>query len=1069
MKEKACQMIKKNLGLSLEEINFLAVLHAFGTPVSIDIAGSIAPIRPGPFLDLLGRGHKPQYICKTNGEYYFLKSDLPSWLTDRLEKINTPERIGELISRLSIENFMGDLNREDINNLITKIGDNKKKVAIEIELAQKALKENDNATAFNFFKSVVNRLYPISGDSHDKQHFISAVIELSKIWKVSGKTYYELTLYLKRALDISKSIGDKRSLAILNLILSGSLDLAGDRNRAWEAFSAGYKIVEELGDDDIRSRTAPALGRYFAYQGLIKDAVPHFERIFNTSQLDKDDIAAMDILSSPYPYGIYLAYLGEFHLAVGNLLYCSQKAKEQVEKGEEAIAKTILAIVLLMVKQIKPAAVLLESALKEAKKSDNTLLLYFTQGHIAYRYFLEGRIEKARKQLAEIIGFGEKRGVVRYINSPHIIEMLFEFEQSGYPPLPQISYKEEIRKVLEGINVHLQGVGHRLEAIAASIDNKPVSRIEDSLMQSKTCLEKAGDRVQLAKTLLEEARMKLGRKNKEESLNLIHKAYHYLEDYATIFFPEDLKPLLKLEKTRPSANDLMLNDNNKKLFNAYDSISLSENVADVHYNLLKNICSIIKAERAALFQLDINAKTIKPFSTARYNITQSEVDSNRFSDSIKLVKQAYESKNISINRPHDPSVVKNHFPVRAMCCIPVITDDEVSRVLYLDNIFLEDKYDLADGYLITKLVNQAEFRIRRILKLEKFKDERDILISGKTYQTDNIKDSELLFQNPDMVKTISQADKVAATDSTILISGETGTGKDLLARRIHRKSSRRDGPFVVVDLTGIPENLLESELFGYEKGAFTGADRRKKGRLELAHNGTLFLDEIGEIPFSFQVKLLRVLQEKKFMRVGGTNVLHSDFRLITATNRNLEQEARSGQFRQDLFFRLNVMPIVLPPLRTRGNDILLLARHFLDRFAIKYGRHKISLTKTDETWLSSYSWPGNVRELENVLERAVILSADGALNFPALTNSIQGAIETADFSHTNLDKSENKTYLPIDDSPSIDEVQRRYIKWVLKKTGGKISGPGGATEILKLKRSTLYSRMDRLGMRSSSS
>jgi transcriptional regulator with GAF, ATPase, and Fis domain len=1060
-------MIKKNLDLSLEQLNFMAVLHALESPVSVDIAGTLAPICPGPFLDLLGRDDKPQYISKTDEEYYFLKPDLPSWLTAQLQKINTPERIGKLISRLSMENFIDDLNLEDIHNLITKIGDNKKKAAIEIELGQKALKKNDKVKAFNFFKSVVNRLYPISGDSHDKQLFIYAVTELSKVWAVSGKNYYELTLYLKRALDISKSIGDKRSLAILNLILSGYLDLSGERDQAWEAFTAGYKIVEELGDDDIRSRTAPALGRYFAYQGLIKDALPYFERIFQTSRLDEADAAGLDILSSPYRYGINLAYLGEFHAAVGNLWYCTQKEKEHVEKGNETNAKTILAIVLLMIKQIKPAAILLKSALKEAKQSDNTLLLYFTQGHIAYMHFLEGHIEKARKLLAEVIGFGEKRGVVRFIVSPHIIEMLFEFERLGYPPLPQISYKEEIRNVLEGINIHLKGVGLRLEAAAASTRNESVSRIEKSLIQSKTCLEKAGDRTQLAKTYLEEARIKFGGENKEEAPNLIHKAYNCFGDYATLFFPKDLEHLLPPDKTQSTAHPTMLNDHNIKIINAYDVISSCDHVSDVYDKFLKSISNIIMAERAVLFRFDNSKKSIRSAIEARYNITLGEVNSQRFSVSMGLVKQAYESKKISINRPHDPSVVKTDFPVCAMCCIPIVVGDEVCRVLYLDNIFLEDRYDLADGFLITKLVNQAEFQIARILKLEKFKDERDILVSDKTYQAENASDSGLQFQNPEMVKTISQADKVASTDSTILINGETGTGKELLAKRIHHLSSRSTNPFVFVDLTGIPENLLESELFGYEKGAFTGADRRKRGRLELAHNGTLFLDEIGEIPLPFQVKLLRVLQEKKFMRLGGTHVLHSDFRLITATNRNLEQEVRSGQFRQDLFFRLNVMPILLPPLRDRGNDILLLARFFLDRYARKYSRHKIFLNKTEEAWLLSYPWPGNVRELKNVMERAVILSTDGVLNFSALNNTIHGSVEQPVPSQKNPEKIKSRLHIPIDDFPSLDEVQRRYINWVIEKCGCKMGGHGGATEILKLKRSTLYSKMDRLGMRSS--
>jgi len=299
-----------------------------------------------------------------------------------------------------------------------------------------------------------------------------------------------------------------------------------------------------------------------------------------------------------------------------------------------------------------------------------------------------------------------------------------------------------------------------------------------------------------------------------------------------------------------------------------------------------------------------------------------------------------------------------------------------------------------------------------------------------------------------MKDLIGRIDQAARSEATILLTGETGVGKELFARRVHRMSRRRSGPFVVVDLTSIPESLVESELFGHEKGAFTGADHRKEGRIEMAHEGTLFIDELCEIPKTTQVKLLRVLQEKTFVRLGGTLTLASDFRLVAATNRKLEDEVAAGRFRQDLFYRVNVVPFIIPPLRERGGDIAHLARHFLAHFAQEFSHPLILVTPEDELRLAAYPWPGNVRELRNVIERAVLLSSGERLEL-----MLPGESATATASQSFADM------------PSLDELQKRYIEYILRQTGGRISGSGGAAERLKMKRTSLYARMRRLGLR----
>jgi PAS domain S-box-containing protein len=288
---------------------------------------------------------------------------------------------------------------------------------------------------------------------------------------------------------------------------------------------------------------------------------------------------------------------------------------------------------------------------------------------------------------------------------------------------------------------------------------------------------------------------------------------------------------------------------------------------------------------------------------------------------------------------------------------------------------------------------------------------------------------------------------VADTESTVLVLGETGTGKELTARAIHNLSRRRNGVMVKVNCAALPSGLAESELFGHERGAFTGAVQQKKGRFELAHNGTIFLDEVGELSLDVQVKLLRVLQEQEFERLGSTRPTKVNVRVIAATNRDLEDEIARGRFRSDLFYRLNIFPIHLPPLRERKPDITLLAKHFAVGFARKMGKRVVGIDEQALARLTGYDWPGNVRELANVLERAVILCDGSSVLVEHLGELTRGRRESGVF-------------------PTLEEMERQHILRALAQTGGVLAGPEGAARLLGMRRSTVWSRMKKLGIRS---
>jgi len=302
--------------------------------------------------------------------------------------------------------------------------------------------------------------------------------------------------------------------------------------------------------------------------------------------------------------------------------------------------------------------------------------------------------------------------------------------------------------------------------------------------------------------------------------------------------------------------------------------------------------------------------------------------------------------------------------------------------------------------------------------------------------------SEILGQSTAIKNILSQAEQVAGTDSTVLLLGETGTGKELLARAIHKMSLRKDRPLVTINCASLPPSLIENELFGREKGAYTGAMTKMVGRFELADGSTLFLDEIGELPLDLQSKLLRVLEEGKIERLGSTKPLQIDVRIIAATNRDLEQEVTDGKFRQDLFYRLNVFPILIPPLRDRSEDIPLLVRAFVREFEKKLGKQIERIPHKIMQFLKSYLWPGNVRELRNIIERSMILTNDKTLvvELPKNVTSKKGS------------------------TGNLEEMMRREILAALKQTRWRVAGRDGAAEILGLKRSTLYSKMKKLGI-----
>jgi transcriptional regulator with GAF, ATPase, and Fis domain len=313
---------------------------------------------------------------------------------------------------------------------------------------------------------------------------------------------------------------------------------------------------------------------------------------------------------------------------------------------------------------------------------------------------------------------------------------------------------------------------------------------------------------------------------------------------------------------------------------------------------------------------------------------------------------------------------------------------------------------------------------------------------------------EIVGQSPALITVLENVRRVGPTDASVLITGETGTGKELIARAIHSSSARKNKPLIKVNCAALPTGLVESELFGHERGAFSGAITKHVGRFELAHGGTIFLDEVGEIPLEVQVKLLRVLQEREFERVGGHSPIKADVRVIAATNRDLLKAMREGSFREDLYYRLNVFPIELPPLRRRTGDVPLLVRFLIQKFCTRIGKRIESIDPETMRRLANYHWPGNVRELENVLERAVILSSGNVLDISAELLPDVAVPTDVDMDIPSPPRA----------SGSLQDVEKEHIVAMLAQSNWVIEGDRGAAKTLNMHPNTLRSRMKKLGI-----
>lgn len=912
-------------------------------------------------------------------------------------------------------------------------------VLLKMDKASDALQSGNRGDAWDTYHGICMQYLPENNSSDKETLFITACLNLSQLGFILGKNLFELILFLTKALEKAEGIGDRRSTALINLHLGRLYYFSHRRIEASEYFEKGTRLIQELGDEDILSRSAEFVGLYHFTQGMLKDASHYFEMGLDAYETGRDE-KLIHVLT-PMWAGYTDAYRGQFSRAIGTIDYYRRNCIEKADPSSAATLRAVLGIILLMVQKKQEAYHQLMTAEKEAKECKNPLALYFAGGGLSYYYFKSGNRKKSHAIAERIINNAREMGITWQYSSPIFLEMFFGFHRSGMPQIADITFKEEIERVLHEPNIHMKGVALRLRALNRIEVEENFIEGKKDLEQSRGYLIQSGATIQLAKTLIELARVSLIEGDKKKARHYANTACREMGGYTKEFYPDDLLFLLRSQESTPVSIDP-----GKELLSKFmDVIQMLEPTTDpdlILDRVVKAVNRLLGAERGGVIWFG-KTRRKAPKLRASNNLTEIDIAAQEFRSNLATIFEVYRTGQPRLI--HNEKGAKKEWPYQgsSLLCIPITVKNENLGVLYYDNSYVDNCFEMLDTQNLDEIALQLSSFVERLLLLFKKFQDREAIDAAREGPG---KFKKIITQCPAMEAIIDQAARVAQTDSSVLILGETGVGKELLARYVHSKSRRAKRPFVVIDPSTMPENLVESELFGHEKGAFTGADGQRKGRLEMAHKGTLFIDEIGDIPLSIQVKLLRTLQEKTITRVGGTRELVSDFRLIAATHRDLPRMVGDGSFRQDLFYRINVVPVTIPPLRERKEDVVMLARYFLNQYAAKYHQTSVELSRTNEVVLEAYRWPGNIRELKNVMERTVLLSLDDKLEF-------------------NLPKPEHsKGPTPFDDLPTMDEMQKRYILYVLEKTRGKQSGPDGAAQILGMKRSTLYNRMKKLGI-----
>lgn len=1011
--------------------HLLGLAALFEGDFSIDSIVQITKEKISQILYVLEEGIKQGWLTKKGpGGFLFIDLEKQQALKDGLpsnEKEGVYRQIGDLIMRefpdneekaILISKYLCHLACNDLNGIhwLIRAGD----------IYRKGYHSTD---ALKCYTKVLSDLSNISGEEADSL-FTETAIKYSKVSTAHHDTRQVLSV-LNDGLERAKRWVRKDLQALLEMHIAKNEWLRSRYQSALKHFEKGWSIAKELNDPRLL-RSATTFSTFYLYWlGRFKEAVQSYER--SIPEVEKYPQGRFPLLGAILVGRCY-AMIGQVTQGLGMMDGIRTHCLERGDRYSAAHAGYTIGATMLDIRRIDEAIQYLECSLREATEEHTEWVRIRGNVVLALAYYLNGNNKRSVACLQEYLLYTQQ---VNVNVSPYsyLMELCWAIEQGKLPRIGGLSLEKEIQHIIRSNNVFMKGIAYRYKALFEKEKGLPQDRIIESLKLSLRTLEDSGHQIEQGMSQLELARQYLLLGNEQQAREIVLTAAKILNPYSEELIPDDLK---SLADTPPSDQNLL-----KEILKLGQEVVTIRDYRDLVQHIISTANRITRAERGAMFLIDHNANPPRLLLRASKNLTHGDVTHPNFNSSMKLIEEISHTGEKRILRSF------SNNSIRSCICVPMVLRDKIVGILYHDNRLLSSAFKQSDLELLAYFAGQAAFALdnaeayEEIQRLNQRLREEKLYFQEQHFQNPHFE--EILGESPPIKRVLAQVDQVARTDTTILVFGETGVGKELIARAIHRHSPRRDKPFIAVPCSALSENLITSELFGHEKGAFTGATQRRIGRFELADGGTLFLDEIGELPMEVQVRLLRVIQNKEFERVGGSETLRSDFRLVAATNRDLEQYVKTNRFRADLYYRLNVFPIHVPPLRERREDITLLARYFIKMYGNKLKKNFEKISDSEMEKLIRYDWPGNVRELENIIERGAILSPGPAFLVPELR------ISSTEFSDATVEAS-------------LQENERRHIMWALQRTGWKVRGLGGAAELLRIHPSTLAFRMKKLGI-----
>jgi transcriptional regulator with GAF, ATPase, and Fis domain/tetratricopeptide (TPR) repeat protein len=1027
------------------------------SPVSIDTLVSLSEASVISLLNAIGKLKAKNIVVEKRGKergFYCLNSPDPAGF---IKEYVTGDEARRALAKITefYQTASDSIEEAEIVNLAElylKIGISGDGLPIVKHAADILSRSGQDEKAVAYYDQCLRAMADESLSGANVDRYLDCVLGRISLLIYHMSAPDELSL-LVRAKDAAHRFKRWDRLAKIEIVMAQILQTMGQHKRALRCFSNFRNLANRAGDTKTVKSAILTTCEFLFWKGMFSEVVSHYENMVGSLEEFGGDEAS---LKAAALVGYCFVICGRIARGMGMIE--AVRAKGVLLNLQQVVIFTdqMMVLSLFEIRRTSEAEPYLDRLHSLPEDSLGHLISRAINDEKAFLLCRRGEYKEAFEYHQKGVLHARSLGW-KHQCGPWVFEYLHILESKGFVD-QEVNYDSEIRRLVRWDDLRMKGAAFRYRAKRNLERNQSLRTALSDLKTSERYLEQAGAEIELARTRIEMGRYFLP-KDAKIGRAYLEKAWAVMSRVDKNLFPKDLMATMPEERKLEVVVERMIQID-ESLGTIRDQGAFLEKVIEVAMDF-------VMATRGTFIVLEPEGELKQVVSR---NLDPLFSDTDRFTMVKTLIADAAQRELEIVFPPQsagDPFPWEEGFQVyekvfrqagiHSFIGMPARLAGGTHGYLCLDNRLGGEPFSHNQLPLVRFLCSQISVGLSNLDTYREMRELKDRFEEEATFYKKEMgiaAPTDIVGgRSEGMREVVERIRQVAPTDSAVLITGETGVGKELVAKAIHNLSDRNAGPFIPVNLAAIPSELMASELFGHEKGAFTGAHQAQKGRFELAHGGTIFLDEIGDLPLTIQVKLLRVLQERTFERLGNAQAIRSDFRVIAATNKDLREEVEKGFFRQDLYYRLDVFPIHVPPLRERKEDIHDLTRHFIEKFGKKLGRHVARIPRGEMKKLVAHTWPGNVRELEHRVEQALIVCDGSSISFPdPVRPKVGGA-------GLQIYGSEIMT---------LEELERDYIQRILNLTHWKVMGKGGAASILGMKPTTLFYRMKKLGIGKSS-